>query len=106
MPFRTDVYMFLFGRKGKEPSHGLGRWYEYEDFNTEYFPCNCSKCCDKLGDGCTIDFPIRLHSKLKWSPTTFIKQDDEQYAQGKELRGSFSSKSSLKKDVRNSSQIS
>ena len=68
--------MFLFGRKGKEPSHGLGRWYEYEDFNTEYFPCNWSKCCDKLGDGCTIDFPIRLHSKLKWSPTTFINQDD------------------------------
>ena len=29
-----------------------------------------------LGDGCTIDFPIRLHSKLKWSPRSFIKQDD------------------------------
>ena len=37
VPFRTDVYMFLFGRKGKEPSHGLGRWYENDDFNTEYF---------------------------------------------------------------------
>ena len=76
VPFRTDVYMFLFGRKGKEPSHGLGRWYENEDFNTEYFP-SWSKCHDKLGDGCTIDFPIRLHmQKLKWSTRTFIKQDD------------------------------
>ena len=76
VPFRTDVYMFLFGRKGKEPSHGLGRWYENDDFNTEYFPSNWSKSHDKLGDGCTIDFPIRLHSKLKWSLRSFIKQDD------------------------------
>ena len=46
VPFRTDVYMFLFGRKGKELSHGLGRWYENEDFNTvtEYFPSNWSEC--------------------------------------------------------------
>ena len=76
VPFRTDVYIFLFGQKGKEHSYGLGRWYENEDFNTEYFPCNWYKCHDKLGDGCTIDFPICLHSKLKWSPTTFIKQVD------------------------------
>ena len=27
-----------------------------------------------ISDGYTIDFPIRLHSKLKWS--SFIKQDD------------------------------
>ena len=76
VPFRTHVYMFLFSRKGKEPSHGLRHWYENEDFNTEYFP-SWSKCHDKLGDGCTIDFPIRLHmQKLKWSTRTFIKQDD------------------------------
>ena len=68
--------MFSFGWKGKDPlRHELGRWYENEDFNTEYFP-SWSKCHDKLGDGCTIDFPIRLHSKLKWSSRTFIKQDD------------------------------
>ena len=68
--------MFSFGWKGKDHlRHGLGRWYENEDFNTEYFP-SWSKCHDKLGDGCTIDFPIRLHSKLKWSSRTFIKQDD------------------------------
>ena len=42
----------------------------------------------------TFLFAYIVHCKLKWSPTTFIKQDDEQYAQGKELRGSFSSKSS------------
>ena len=64
--------MFLFGRKGKEPSQGLGC-----NFNTEYFRSNWYKCHDKLGDGCTIEFPIRLHSKLKWSSMTFIKQDDE-----------------------------
>ena len=71
-----NVYIFLFGRKGKEPSHGLGCWYANDDFNTEYFPSNWTKCHDKLGDGCTIDFPIRLDSKLKWSLRYLIKQDD------------------------------
>ena len=26
---------------------------------------------DKLGDGCCIDFPIRLESKLKWSTIVY-----------------------------------
>ena len=77
------------------PSHGLGRWYENEDFNTEYFP-SWSKCHDKLGDGCTIDFPIRLHSKLKWSSRTFIKQDD-----GTEMSKARSFEEVLVVDVRN-----
>ena len=65
----------LVGKERNPLRHRLGCWYENEDFNTEYFP-SWSKCHDKLGDGCTIDFPIRLHSKLKWSSRTFIKQDD------------------------------
>ncbi|KAL5471191.1 hypothetical protein EMCRGX_G029278 [Ephydatia muelleri] len=46
----------------------LWRWYENEDFNTEYFP-SWSKCHDKFGDGCTIDFPIRLHN-MRHLPTS------------------------------------
>ena len=44
----------------------------------EYFPGNWYQCYDKLGDGCSIDFeyPIRLHSKVKWSRATFTKQDN------------------------------
>ena len=69
---------FCLVRKERNPlRHGLGCWYENEDFNTEYFS-SWSKYHDKLGDGCTIDFPIRLHNKLKWSSRTFIKQDDGQ----------------------------
>ena len=72
---QTFTCFRLVGKERNPLRHGLGRWYENEDFNTEYFP-SWSKCHDKLGDGCTIDFPIRLHSKLKWSTRTFIKQDD------------------------------
>ncbi len=31
---------------------------------------------DKLGNGCTIDLPIRLESKLKWSPAMYDKLED------------------------------
>ena len=26
-----------------------------------------------LGNGCKVDFPVRLQSKLKWSPTLYDK---------------------------------
>ena len=26
---------------------------------------------DKFGDGCAIDFPVRLESKIRWSPKAF-----------------------------------
>ena len=40
-----------------------------DDFNKTYFKDNWYY--DKLGDGCSIDFPIRLDSKIRWSPKVF-----------------------------------
>ena len=30
---------------------------------------------DKLGDGCEVQFPVRLHSRLKWGQTVYIQDD-------------------------------
>ena len=45
------------------PPEGL---YHMNDFDTTY---DWYVAYDKLGDGCTIDFPVRLKSKISWSPT-------------------------------------
>ena len=40
----------------------------------KFFPCNPPfkddwyVAYDKLGDGCSVDFPIILESKITWSP--------------------------------------
>ena len=31
---------------------------------------------DQLGDGCQVDFPIRMHSKLIWSPIVYTQGED------------------------------
>ena len=38
-----------------------------------FFPFNWFIVYDKLGNGCKVDFPVRLDSKLKWSPTVYDK---------------------------------
>jgi len=53
-----------------------GKFYELEEFSSAYFPVGWHIVHDRLGDGCRVDFPIRLESKLKWSSTVYSKQDD------------------------------
>lgn len=74
--FRTDVFNFLFGGKGSDPQSGRGKIYNIDDFDPLYFRNDWHTVYDKLADGCTVDFPIRLESKLKWSPTMYDKVDD------------------------------
>ena len=69
--FHSDVFRFLFKDRGSEYPHGKGRLYVLEDFNTTYFPTDWYRVNDRLGDGCKIDFPMRLLSKVKWSPTVY-----------------------------------
>ena len=38
-----------------------------------YFSIKWFIVYDKLGNGCKVDFPVRLDSKLKWSPTVYDK---------------------------------
>ena len=71
LEFRTDVFRFLFDGKGRTPPNGRGLFYDLDDFNKTYFKDNWYIAYDKLGDGCSIDFPIRLDSKIRWSPKVF-----------------------------------
>ena len=47
-------------------------WFYYlEEFNSTYFSDNWYIVYDKLGDGCKVDFPIRLESKIRWSSVVY-----------------------------------
>ena len=69
--FRTDVFRVLFNGKGRNPPKGRGLFYDKNDFDTTYFKDDWYVGYDKLGDGCSIDFPVRLESKIRWSPKVF-----------------------------------
>ena len=71
LEFRTDVFRFLFNGKGRTPPSGRGLFYELKDFDAIYFSDNWHVVYDKLGDGCRVDFPIRLESKIKWSSVVY-----------------------------------
>ena len=42
-----------------------------EDFNTTYVGGDWCVFHVRLGDGCTIDFPIRFESRIKWSSVVY-----------------------------------
>ena len=71
LEFRTDVFRLLFSGKGRNPPKGRGLFYDKNDFDTTYFKDDWYIAYDRLGDGCAIDFPIRLQSKIRWSPKVF-----------------------------------
>ena len=71
LEFRTDVFKVLFDGKGKKPPNGQGLFYDLNDFDKTYFKDNWYVAYDKLGNGCSIHFPIRLEGKIRWSPKIF-----------------------------------
>lgn len=74
--FRMDVFRYLFNDSGVKPTHGQGKNYYKDDFAASYFPSGWYIVHNHLGDGCEVDFPIRLHSKLRWSPVVYHKGED------------------------------
>ena len=42
-----------------------------EDFYGAYFENNWYVAYDRLGDGCSVDFPVRLETQIRWSPIVF-----------------------------------
>ena len=73
LEFRTDVFRFLFSGKGRTPPSGRGLFYDLKDFDTTYFGDNWHNIIvyDKLGDGCCVEFPLRLESRIKWSAVVY-----------------------------------
>ena len=71
--FRTR---FLFKDKGSEYPHGAGRLYTLDNFDTAYFPTDWYRVHDRLGDGCRVEFPLRVVSTVKWSPTVYVNNEE------------------------------
>lgn len=69
--FRTDVFKALFDGKGETAKTGRGCLYRKDDFDSRYFPPSWYQCWDRLGDGCEVEFPIQLHSHIRYSPLCF-----------------------------------
>ena len=73
--FRTDVFKFLFGGKGRASSHTFAHLYLKEDFDDTYFPPDWFSCSDRLGDFCRVCFPICMYSRIKWLPVVYSKNE-------------------------------
>ena len=71
--FRVDVFRYLFQGKGHAPPRGRGLFYNLEEFDETYFMDERYIVYDRLGDGCKIDFPIRLERRIKWSSQVFSR---------------------------------
>ena len=72
--FRTDVFEYLFGGKGRDCPHRLGFFYDLDDFAKAFFPNDWYKCYNRLGDGCKIDFPLRMYEKIQWLPLYSVQE--------------------------------
>ena len=70
-----DVFRYLFRDRGTKPTRGLGKLYQTVDFSEQFFSSEW-EVYDRLGDGCQVDFPIRMHSKLRWSPIVYTQGED------------------------------
>ena len=71
-----DVFRYLFRDRGTKPTRGVGKLYQKVDFSEQFFSSEWDNVYDRLGDGCQVDFPIRMHSKLRWSPIVYTQGED------------------------------
>ena len=85
IPFRCDVFNFLFSGKGSLIHGKKGRYYSEADFDPTYFYVNWFVSYSKLGDGCKLEFPIILRSYVKFSPCTYTKNDDNVVARPRDF---------------------
>lgn len=68
-----DFFLII---RGKSPSKGRGLLYDKADFAPEFFPENWDVVFDRLGDGCQVDFPIKIITVLKYGKKCFKKNND------------------------------
>ena len=76
--------------KGREYPHGAGHLYTLEDFDKKYFPTDWHRVYDRLGDGCEVQFPLRMVSKVKWSTTVYTSGSERDMVLLKEMKYAYS----------------
>ena len=52
-----------------------GRTYEREDFDPQYFSDDFFTCYNKHHEGCTVTFPIYLHSYVRFSDQVYSESN-------------------------------
>lgn len=62
----TDVFKFLFDGKGVDVGRGY-KEYSLEDFDPKVFLEEWYLHKDRNGDGCAVDFPVRMKSSISWA---------------------------------------
>lgn len=75
VPFRTDVFKFIFNSKGNVVTGKRGKSYNVDDFDEEHFPSNWFVSYDRLGNGRKVVFPIHIHSYIKFAPKSYLKSN-------------------------------
>ena len=74
--FSLDVFRFLFNGKGRRPDKGRGMLYGKEYFDKQYFGEDWWISHDKLGNGCCVDFPLRINVTVKFEPKSYVKHSN------------------------------
>ena len=73
VPFRCDVFSFLFRDNGGMFKGRRSRMFSLADFDPNHFSSNWFISYNRLGDGCKVDFSINLRSHVEFTPLTYIK---------------------------------
>ena len=63
---QTDVFQFLFADKGVIAERGY-KEYGRDDFDERYFTDEWYVKYDQNGDGCAVEFPIKMKSSVTWT---------------------------------------
>ena len=63
---QTDVFQFLFADKGIIAERGY-KEYGRDDFDDRYFTDEWYVKYDQNGDGCAVEFPIKMKSCVTWT---------------------------------------
>ncbi|XP_068681258.1 uncharacterized protein [Montipora foliosa] len=70
--FDHDVLRYIFKGQGKGPQNGVSMLYEKDDLKRFCLPSYWYCYLDQLGQGATIDFPLKLKPVLRFSKKRFI----------------------------------
>lgn len=65
LDMNTDVFRFLFNGKGIDAGKAY-KEYKLSDFDKKYFLGEWYVNFDENGDGCAIDFPLKMKSCIRW----------------------------------------
>lgn len=72
--FRHDVFVFLFGGKGKPAEQRNWTLFEEQDFVKCKLPPNWSSIHDLHGNGVKLRFPIKMRAFLGRTPKNYHKE--------------------------------